>query len=339
MAEDYDRLAWGLVKDEIRRLVKPREVVSFEDTLVKMMKIDQAGHYQNKGALSDIKLKRLRSDILSGSRSRLSAFGHSRTRARMEDQGGMMDIDHCFAWDFKEVGVIDPDNAESNRREKFLELRSLYFGISKRKFILDSMSCFIVVNQHTLYRMLQRGAISRNPLALLSEKLDDWANYAAMFMLSHKYLGNHIGNKVFIPFCGGALLGKIAITENASTDEGFNRHRLRIVDSIQSGHVGTIPRFNVLEEDSNGTKGNITLQISTWIPNDFFHGEQDWAEDQIRKFTTKHADIVAFSAESVFGSYNPTKIRNEEFAESAATFGKDLARIYSDRRWTTACQW
>ena len=183
--EEYDKLAWGLVKDEIRRLVKPRDPLGLEETLAHIIKPDKLGYYRGQGALSDAGLKRARREILQSTAQRLATFGHSSSRARLEDGGGVMTVDSSFAWDFKELGVTDYQATNKNRHENLLELRHLNFGISKRKMILDMLSCFILVNHHTLYRMIQRGATNREPIALLSDKFDDWSGYAPF---THKAL-------------------------------------------------------------------------------------------------------------------------------------------------------
>lgn len=338
--EEYDKLAWALVKDEIRRLVKPRDPMGLEETLARIIKPNKLGFYRAQGALSDAGLKRARRDVLQAKQSILSTFGHSSSRARLEDGGGMMTVDSSFTWDFKELGVTDYQDTNRNRQENLLELRHLNFGIGKRKMILDMISCFILVNHHTLYRLIQRGAINREPIALLSRKFDDWSGYAAMFMLSNKFLGDQIGNNVFIPLCGGALLGKIAFTESSFTEQGWDRHRLRFMDSIYRGQIETSPIDNIIDDEFEGRPGSVTLQICTWIPDHFYHGEQEWAHDQIQRFVNKHKDIVGYCADGIFGRYTkPSKKRDAAFSTSAEEFGQDLGRIFSDRRWAIACQW
>lgn len=338
--EEYDKLAWGLVKDEIRRLVKPRDVMGFEETLARIIKPDKIGYYRAQGALSDSGLKRTRQEITQATKQILSTFGHSSTRARMESQGGMMTVDSSFAWDFKELGVTDYQATHKNRHENLLELRHLNFAIGKRKMILDMISCFILVNHHTLYRMIQRGAINREPIALLSSKFDDWSGYAAMFMLSNKFLGNQIGNKVFIPFCGGALLGRMAFTESSFTEQGWDRHRLRFMDSIYRGRIETAPIDNIIEDEFEGKPGSVTLQICTWIPDHFYHREQEWAHEEIQRFVSKHKDIIEYCSNSIFGRHTKSsKNRDAAFNTSAEEFGQDLGKIFSDRRWAIACQW
>lgn len=338
--EEYDRLAWGLVKEELRHLVKLREDLGFEETIARIIKPDKVGFYREQGALSDAKLKKVRATILADTQAKLGTFAHSQSRARMEEKGGKMDIDGSFAWDFKELGLTDVQNAELSRREKFLELRRLNFAIGKRKLIADVINCFVLINQHTLYRMLQRGATNREPLSLLASQFEDWAGFAAMFMLSHKFMGDRVGQNVFIPFCGGALLGKMAFTEDSHTEQGWDRHRLRFFDSICRGQIGTAPFEKMLDNEFQGKTGSVTLQITTWIPDDYYHMEQDWAQAQMLKFAKDHKDVFDYCINGVYGRHTPASDkRGEPFEADTERFGTDLGRIFVDRRWHTACQW
>lgn len=338
--EEYDKLAWGLVKDEIRRLSKTRDPLGLEETLAQIIKPDKIGFYRDQGAMSDSKVKRVRQDIIQSMKQRLSTFGHSSARARMESQGGNMNVDSSFAWAFKELGVTDYKDADRNRQENLLELRHLNLAIGKRKMILDMISCFILVNHHTLYRMIQRGACDREPIALLSSKFDEWSGYASMFMLSNKFLGNQVGNNMLIPFCGGALLGKIAFTESSINEYGWDLHRLRFMDSVYCGRIETAPIDNIIEDEFEGKQGSVTLQICTWIPDHFFHLEQEWAHDQIQRFASKHKDIIDYCSDGVFGRHAKSSKSHEAAVRAGAEeFGQDLGKIFTDRRWAVACQW
>ena len=339
--EEYDRLAWGLVKEELRHLVKPRNPHGMEETLSQIIKPDKIGYYRAQGALSDTKHKMVRRKVLGEAEQRLKLFGHTTSRARMEVTGGKMDIESYFAWDLKELNLTDVKGAgAASRSENFLELRHLNFAVGKKKLILDVLNCFVLVNQHTLYRMVQRGAVAREPLGLLSDRVDDWMGYAAMFLLSHKYLGNHLGNTVFIPFCGGALLGQMAFTESCFTDQGWDRHKLRFFDSINKGKIDTSPFESALQDTFEGKEGNVTLQITTWIPDQYYHGEQEWAEAQIQKIAKNHSYLFNYCINTIYGRHTEeTDTREEILEQYAEAFGLDIGKLFSDKRWATACQW
>lgn len=337
--DQYDKLAWGLVKDEIRRLLKPRDYLAMEDELVEIIRPKERSHFRPNHSLTDQEVKRVRRSIISETNQRLAAFNHRQVRGRMEPQGGMMDIDSFLAWNVTEFVVTDQRDESLRRREKFLELRNLNFAVGKKKIIVDSLSCFVYVNQHTLYRLIQRGAIAKDPIRTLTETIDEWAGYAAMFLMISKHSGRYTGRNVLIPFCGGALLAKIAITIPKNELE-VNGQSLRFFDSMLGAALDESPYEPAFAFDKNGQVGCLTLQISTWIPNEIYSLEQEWSHYQIQAFMKKYQQAIQISTKDAFRpSLEKNKKNIEVIGAAQKTFGYDLASIISDPKWATACNW
>jgi hypothetical protein len=339
--QDYDKLAWGLVKDEIRRLVKPRTEGALIDTILDIFWAGDKNFYSGHTSLSDVKLKKVKNQVSNQIKSRLGSFNHILNRSRMEDNGPVLDVSSQFVWDFKEMACIDKLASQEERFEKFLELHNINYAIGKRKLYVDVISSHIIVNQHTLYRMLQRGAVGRDPIALLTNSISDWGKYATLFMISGKYFSKFKGSNVIIPFSGGAILGKIGFTKYCISEEGWNQQSIRFFNSITHGGIQSIPHKSSLSDVMDGVEGHVTLQMATWIPEELFRPDQQWAYNQIQSFAKKHHHVLKISENLVYRRLFPSKDQGIQLVSlrEFTAFKDDLLGIYSDPRWKTACKW
>jgi hypothetical protein len=338
--QDYDKLAWGLVKDEIRRLIKPRSEGILHDTIFDIFWPNGKSLYEGKTGLSDTRLKKVKANISSQLKARLNSFNHQTVRGRMDENGPVLDVNSSFVWDFKEMSCSDSKEFQGERFEKFLELQNINYAVGKRKFYIDVISSHIIVNQHTLYRMLQRGAVSRDPIKLLTNSLPDWGRYTTLFMLCGKYFPSYKGSNVLIPFNGGALLGKIGFTKYAISAEGWNQQCIRFFNSITHGDIRTAPCDSALSHVMDGDPGHITLQIATWISDEMFRDEQAWAHRRIQEFAIKHQRVLEVSENLIYRRLALPKDKKTGVSVSEFTsFKDDLREIYLDPRWTIACKW
>lgn len=339
MREEYDKLAWGLVKEELRLLGKKRPE-RIEKTFADLIRPPGGGYY-SRGSLGETKQKLTRRKLVSQLQDKLNGFGVTSGKVRIEEDGPSTIQDSMFFWDHVLMAMTEPNNPEiAERRENYLDLKHANVTVGRKKIVADWLSSFVVVNEHTLYRMIQRGLVNREPLRYLSENIEEWLQYANTFALAHHYLGDELGHNMLIPFSGGALLAKMSFTETHVNQHGWGFHNARFVDGIKETKVEQSPYESLTSSEFNGKPGATTVYISTWIPERYFHSEQWWAKFRIEEFVKRHSEIIGFCHRAMASAGRvATGEEAKRMEATALDFGHDLNKILHDRRWAIACNW
>lgn len=338
MREEYDRLAWGFVKEEIRHLLKARGE-RVETVFMDTIRPPEQGFY-DRGWLNDARQKIVRHQILNTLRQKLATFHHETHRTRVEDKGGRMTQDSMSMWGMGQFGVKDLKNNRPEREEMLLELKHASIAVGKKKLIADMMSSFVLVNEHTLYRLIQRGAVANQPIRFISGHFEEWVDYAFIFAIAHRYVGEDFGSTLLIPFRGGAFLAKASFTETHVTKWGWGSHNMRFTVFPNGQTVSSMPFEHITTTEHNGTPGAITIHISTWIPDAYLSVEQWWAKFTIQEFVKKH-HVLANFCRAVMSSSSRVVTAEEQkiFGTMHKVFQDDLTQIMHDRRWGIACRW
>ena len=337
MAEEYDRLAWGLVREELRHLSKKRPD-KLEAMFANTIRHPDGGYY-DKGSLGETKQKLLRKRIVSSMQENLSGFHHRSQKVRIEEKGSTTPQDSFYFWDYSPLQVTETTSEQ--REEKYLDLRHANITVGRKKIVADWLASFVLLNDHTLYRMVQRGLVDSKPLHYLSQHIEEWLRYSNMLVLTHHYVGaGEFGNNMFIPFGNGALLAKMSFTETQLGDKGFGFHNMRFVDGIKGRRVEASPYEQLTSSTFQGKQGAASVCISTWIPQDFFHSEQWWAKIKFQEFMERNKKIVDFCYRAMSSCGNYATEEEAEFIQtSAQNFSLELSKIMTDPRWGRACNW
>jgi len=292
----------------------------------------------SKGSgLNDLKVKRLR---IAAKRQLVDighAFGAESYRAKMDPSGPMMNVDSMFLWEPHDFTVTDGSHSRS---EELLNLSLLRLAIGKKKIINDFVNCYICLNDHTLYRLIQRGGVDRLPLSRLSEDVGEWFPYAAQYLTSYSFLHQKLGQNVFIPYLGGALLAKMSLIEVTSDKTGMATNYTRVIATPWGKEIAQPPFDHILTQTENGKTFSTMLTIKTWIPESFFHREQWWAKFRIEEFKDEFAESFENAERLLIG--DPRPISDEVFERSKSRvedFGRRFIKIFGDKRWATACNW
>lgn len=347
MPEEYDRLAWGLVKEEIRHHTKAVGKCDFETAFSQILVPNKTSYFKS-GSLKERELPRIRSKLLQQFTDQLKAFYGRSYKARMGagNDHAVTRVDSMLFWSQTNVMLLE----EEPREETFIELRSLQMAMTRKRLIADLASSFILFNEHALYRMIMRRAVEREPLKALTSDIDEWLPYAVISMVCARFASSEMGEGVFIPYKGGALLGKYRRSQVANDVKTlFERgsepqpspRGIRFVDSVKGRRLGDIPYPSLLiGRDQNNQQIAISLHINTWIPEVYFQSEQWWAKFQFEALRAKYSEEFMLNANMI---HSPVKepeldnaddliLRNEDFAH-------DMSKVLSDRRWAIACRW
>ena len=331
MYEEPDKLSWGLVRDELRRTFKKRD-----ETELEFLQSIKGDFYKN-GFLNDASLKRAKGQVERQLQTNLSAFAFDGYRSKMATDGGYRDVRTCYFWDYTKMGVnVD---GERHHDEQMLILQHAAVSVGKKDTIGDLLSCFIMVGEHALYRMVQRGMVNRDPLAFLSQHAEEWISRATLLMMNRHFLQDNIGSNVFIPFAGGALLGKIANCEMRYGPQGWSLQKARIKICPRHGStVNNVPYAPLLEVEEG--EQHVTLQFTTWIPESMFYSEQWWAKYRFDEFYNEFKDIFNLTRDALHNVPKANDPKRELIAKGRISeFGPRMAKMIGDRRWAQACNW
>jgi len=340
MPEEYDRLAWGLVRDEIRRLTQFSGKDDFEKGFMQILAPGSKSNFAS-GSLKEKDVGALRQRLVSDMQERLRGFRHESFRGRMGTNISFTktQLDSMMFWAYSDLHIGEPGR---ERTEKFLEMRTMLLCASRKKVIADLLSAFIVVSEHTLYRLVQRGACDRNPLQMLTDDIDDWLCYAVFSMYTSTCSENQTARGFFIPYRNGALLGRLRFSQIAEScrtatiidDMPVAPRGYRFIDSVKGRKVVDIPYQNVILAQKGEINGVLSAHVSTWVPEHRFGPSQWWAKHQLEQIRLKFPEEFSCHGAVV---HSPTRETSEEFMakvnERREKYVKTLTTMFSDPRW------
>lgn len=349
MSEDYDKLAWALVKDEIRRLTHGvGKTTDFETAFAKILVPNKVSYY-NGGSLRESMVPTLRQKLLKELSEELKGFYFQSYKARMGagNAFGKTQVDSLLFWAHTPVMICDPKKGD--RVEKFLELRAMQMALTRKKIIADLSSCFVMVNEHAMYRMIQRGLVDREPLKLLTESIDEWLPYTIVYMLCSRFAHDEVGRGVFIPYKGGALLGGIRFSRvstdvrdlmKESSDPTPSPRGLRFTDGVKGRRLSDLPYGSILMAQNNGQIGVISIHLNTWIPEAYFQSEQWWVKFQLEKLRSAFPEEFEVQTNIL---HSPTREPDPEVGKLVTArndeWAHELSKLFSNRRLAVGCAW
>ena len=339
--EEYDRLAWGLVKEEIRNLTRPRDTPNLGNLVGNILKPGikdtpkTAGYYQD-GTLSVKQLAAIQQTIHSAIETKLCPFNQFDIRAKMGPEYGYMDAHTYQFWHLINRRITCQITGEA-RSENMLDLFQLTANVTKKKLIADLTHCFVIVNQHVLYRMVQRGHVAREPLRDLSQNMMEWLPHACHFLWSFASMPDQVGENFLIPYGDGALLCEIGTSQRRKF-QGVSSERLRFQDGVNKTWACE-PPFRPTLEHLNTDDTYYALKISTWVPDEYFSPAQHWAKEQMLKLAQRFKGLLESLTWIIMPHY--TLVTKKAFDREEATstvqdYRKLFQEITSDPRWRYA---
>jgi hypothetical protein len=244
-------------------------------------------------------------------------------------------------WDLSQRKVISNigEDDQSQHLEKMLELYQFTLSVNKKKLVGDLTSCFVLLSQHALYRMIQRGLVEREPLQHMSDNLFDWLRHVAHILYSYSSTAGAVGERFLIPYSNGALLGNIGRTNRLNTIHGCSIERLRFQDGIMRS-VATQPPYRSTLEVEDEVDVHYTFKISTWIPEAYFSSEQFWARNRLQELDDKYHKMFCSLTWLLMPHYTvvantKTKSINESMF-SIQDYQEEMLSIVTDPRWLLA---
>ncbi len=344
--EEYDRLAWGLVKEEIRHLVKPRNNETIQNIAGRILKPGieikgQPSGFYIDGTLSNKRLIEVQNQIEANIREKFSPFREIEMRAKLGPEFGFAQAKTYQFWNLSERRVTNnvDEEDETQHNEMMLDLYQITTSVNRKKLVGDLTSCFVLLGQHALYRMIQRGAVDREPLKHLSDNLFDWKRHVAHYLFSFASSGGSIGERFFIPYANGALLCQIGKTHRFEGPGGCTLERLRYQDGVQRSWASQ-PPYRPYLEALGGPEAHYTFKIATWVPETYVSTEQFWARDRVMELDDKYHRMFSSFTWLLMPFYTVASknksSEKQEALESVHEYRKELLAIVSDPRWAIA---
>ena len=336
MIEEYDRLAWGYVREELRNLMKPRKTDVIQMTVAELIrpgsiqKQKGAGYYQGR-SLNPTELAEVSSKLVSDIDKTLSPFRDYALRGRMGPEYCYSNFRANWFWNGSHFRYSE-NEFEDSREEELIDLMHLTYSLTKKKLVADLAACHVSLNQHVLYRMVQRGLVDKLPLAYLGENFEEWITYASAFLYFFAGSRNRLGDRFMIPFGNGALLCEAGSRLRAGD---VPVERVRFVDGMKRARI-TEPPYASFLEDRQRRDSHYVIKIATWIPMDYFSAEQHWVYAKITELHDKYVNLFGVIFWTLMPDYHSIDIGYQESKADSTAFTLEMIELCKDHRWQWA---
>lgn len=336
-------MAWGLVREEIRDKTRNIEENSVDNSFGNILLPNKISYF-SKGSLKEKEVPFIRSKLIDQMQNEIGGFNHQSYRGKMGigPAFGKTTIDSMLFWNHSEVCFED-------RSERFIELKSMQMAMTKKRIIADMFSTYLLINEHTLYRLIMRNATDRQPLKMLTEAIDEWFPFASLFM-SIGNASQSYDRNVLIPYHGGALLGVIKgqkVSRSIDDIRGKTTFAdtpatrgVRFTDAVNGRRLSDIPYNSMQMREINGNLIAAALHIKTWIPEAYFSTEQWWIYFQMKALAERFSTELKLS--SMIYLQPTMEIPKDIIAEAESRkveFVEVFSKLFKDRRWAVACKW
>lgn len=332
MSSEIDKLSRGLMREEIRDWF--REASDFpENKIIEIILGRLTALY--KKPLTDAQVKVLKRELLEAAKTKLRGVNFKSTREKLIGMDFVTDVTSFYHWRPLDYDVMPYDGQENAHHQKAFELRAADIAIDRKRIVWDDYPANAIIGEHTLYRLLERGATPSQPLLYVKETMPNWYPLAMLILSYHATVGlkKHQG---FLPVPGGAFLFRVVLTpfdEDGEYPSLFGRRRIYL--SRSKRFVDRVPFTSTFDlPDENGY---LSIQLSTYINSERFRLSQEVVYDQLQEFCRKYEKILYYypylSNRQVI-----RKIENFEVAR-VQQLGQDLNSIVTSKEWSNACSW
>jgi hypothetical protein len=338
MAYELNRLAWGLVREELRRAKK--SMTGHKEVMQRFIELGKSTFNLNK-RLQPVEVTRFSYIMRHFIQRNFHTFAERHERIPILGCSKKSDVSGFFYWwpsDKENFGAAvefeDPQYVEPT-----LDLRYQRFSVERRRLIYDSSFCNVTIGEHALYRMIDRGYVGKEPLSAFSESYLDLM--ALTLVMHHSHMLTDGQNRtVLIPFGSGLLIGRMVFI--LDEDVRIDRSHLRFQVDNKGYRNLTVPSQRHLKHEVNGRVGELAIQIQTYIDRPLMEANQIWVHNRIQEFITRYRDDLSWLAlllctpESI-DLETGGQITDDNAQEIVDKLRDDMAKLMNHTRWRSAC--
>lgn len=332
MTVEIDRLSRGLMREEIRNWL--RDAGEFpEGRLIQL--ITQRVKAFNRKPITDAQAKFLRRELLDLAKNTLLGFEFSSSRQQLIDTTFITGVDSFYHWRPLDYLVVDPQSEESDDYQiRAFELRCADIAIDRKRVIYDDYPANLIISEHVLYRLLERGAVASHPLQYIKDTFQHWYPLSILLLAYHAKFGLK-KNQGFLPVPGGAFLFKVVSTPFEGGPENLVYYsRRRLFFSRPKRYIDQIPFESPFDLEEQGQKEYFSIQLATYINSEVFRPAQDAIYDRLLAFSRKYSSDI-----KLYPSLVNRKVIKKDLVnkEAIKRLHSDLHDIVASPEWTNAC--
>lgn len=226
-------------------------------------------------------------------------------------------------------------NIEEKRpvfQSEYLQLRYLRIGTDRRRMVMDDIFCHLQISDHTLIRILERGATMRRPLELVNGGIRDLLKQTIAFIYFFKTTNIKVYPRALFNFREGAILTKWSAIAESTEQEGrtFN---FRLQGDSSGFRSSSLPLESLFQADiPNGNIGYDIMDLSTYVGPYEMSGEQNTISRQLRDIFTDESENLDKLLNLVIA---PESLPLNSLS-MLRNIGKRLEQVCSTKTWQIA---
>jgi hypothetical protein len=349
MEKEVNRLARGLVREELRDLYKT-SFLNDVDRMRSLIRSFKMAYAQRSGATPrqiekmkkqmqglfkqfytfDTMAKSRYSPNHMGTVSVGAAFIWSVTQTAFEREGGEDISNHAtYQYDSKFCGFT----------EQNLKLNFQRASVTPSSASIQNIYQRVALSDHMLYRLIDRGVCEKKPLAHFSDRIWEWLPYVNALML----VGNRNG---FIPFDQGGLVIQTYNTEEP-VEQTEENQGWRVYDRFDLRATGGRDYLTHLESPSlvnylhsSGDRDLLAwvdYRITTYLTEHQMTSNRMWAVMQFKKLMEDFPDeYVQLTHMNTPLSSKPDVMKT--FADPHSDFLRAVKKLTMNPRYIDACR-
>lgn len=275
-------------------------------------------------------------ELMSIARNGLGGFHFESMRYKPDGAHAAQHVNSFYYWNVVHAIVSGVAEEHDARNESFVSLRHAKISADRKRTVYDDMDAHVVLNQHCLGRMLERGAAWDRPLDVLSGSLSEWYPLAMSMLVLHHF-GADEGYTGFLPTPQGAFLTKVSFSRHTLDSQGHNLTRRRVVTDRGSWNFQDAPLYAMLDAELNGEEGFPSLQLSTYISTAQFSTAQWWAHQQLSKIREEHSEFLLNLYPKLIHSTQLVP-KLDLLKNQIDSFHGKITKLIDNDRWIQACR-
>lgn len=331
MASHFDPVAKDKAREELRALRRAARNEYPGYLLLSCIKEFSQSHRDRPATDKDT--RRYKADLLRIARTNLCGFNFLEKRYRLLDTNAAANITSFYYWHPMQAQVTALSNESDRRMEDFLILRHAKLAVDRKRTIYDEYDGGIIINQHALMRMLERGAAIDFPLTVLNQQFDLWYPLAVALLVCQA-IRQEDGFHGFLPIPGGAFLTRTSFTEHCVDNKGNNISRRRALTNRGTFQFDNAPLEPFIDAELNGNKGMPIIQLTTYISRLQMSSDQWWVYTRLSNLRDEFKELLPMYPSLIHSSQLIPPL--EEINHLLDAFHKQIINIFNSPQWRRA---
>ena len=331
MASQGDPIARDKAREEIRALRRSNRS-DYPGHLI-LTSIKDFAMSQNGRPATDKGAQHQRANLLKIAQTNLRAFHLNEQRYKLMNTNAAANVASFYYW-FPTAADIMSMTSDDTYEDNLLVLRHCKLAVDRKRTIYDEYDAGITVNQHTLMRMIERGAAVDFPLDVLNRQFATWYPLATAILVCQAW--RQEGNQALIPIADGAILTRTTFAHHSIDPLGVNLGRRRAIGDRQGFRMANAPLVPMIDHKLDDKEGTPLLHMSTYVARLQLSSDQWWVYTQLSKLRDDFKDILALHPFIIHSTQFLSPLG--PFKDQLVDFASRIGKILDSQQWQRACR-